>query len=52
MIFFVGFVEEMKESLFVVMIFQKVVYVGRDLAQKVVVEMFKNLSDLKLNLIE
>jgi hypothetical protein len=46
MIFFVGFVEELEESLFMVLIFQKVVYVGRDLAKKVVVEKFTNLFDL------
>jgi hypothetical protein len=49
MIFFVEFVEEMEESLFMVMIFQTVVYVGRHLSEKVVVEMFINPSDLKIN---
>jgi hypothetical protein len=51
MIFFVGFVEEIKEILSMVLIFQNIVYVGRDLAEKVVDEMFKNLPDLKINLI-
>jgi len=51
MIFFMGFAEEIEESLFMVMVFQNSVYVGRDLSQKMVVGMYKSLSDLKINLI-
>jgi hypothetical protein len=51
MIFFVGFVEETEESLFMVIVFQNIVYVGLDLSEKMVVRMFKCLSDLKINLI-
>jgi hypothetical protein len=36
-IFFVGFVKEMKEIIYVVMMFQKIVYGCQDLAEKVVV---------------
>jgi len=51
MIFFVGFVEDIEESLFMVIVFQNIVYVDRDLSEKMVVGMFKSLSDLKINLI-
>lgn len=45
--FLVCFLEDMEDSLFIMMIFRKVVYVGRDLGVKVVVEMFTNIYDLK-----
>lgn len=45
MIFFVGFVEGIEESLLMVMVFQNIVYVGRDLSEKAVVGMFKSLSN-------
>ena len=34
-----------------VIVFQNIVYVDRDLSEKMVVGMFKSLSDLKINLI-
>jgi hypothetical protein len=44
----VGFVEMMEESLYMVMIFSKMVYNDQDLRKKVVVGVIKNVSDLKI----
>lgn len=51
MIFFVGFVEEIDRSIFMVIVFQNIVYVGQDLSGKMVVGMFKSISDLRINLV-
>jgi hypothetical protein len=37
----VGFVKEMMEILYMVMMLQKIVYRGEDLAEKVTIEIFK-----------
>jgi hypothetical protein len=46
---FVGFVEKMKESLYGDFLY-KMFYGRSDLANKVVIEVFKNVSDFQINL--
>jgi hypothetical protein len=47
-----GFVEEMEGTLFMVMVFQNLVCGCRDLTEKMAVGIFKNIFDLKIDLIE
>jgi hypothetical protein len=37
----VGFIKEMEEILYMMMMFQKIIYRGQDLAEKVAIEIFK-----------
>lgn len=52
LIFLMDFVEEMDGTLFTVIVFQNLVCACRDLEEKMAKGIFKNIFDLKINLID